>query len=194
MQWPHFRFDLIPKGIAIQLEQMRAMKDHPKTDPQHPHISCLLLQSSYSGLQDLLQPSSAAEKKKHKLRRLVQSPNSFFMDVRCPGCYQMWVAIHSTTLRHTRYSRVWFDCPIVCIAYLCPLFSKIHSPRLRMLLIPPHTTVCILFPAQHNRVQPRPDHRHLPGVQLPSVPADWRKGPVDRWLLFPAENQLNGYR
>jgi len=27
----------------------------------------------------------------HKLKRLVQSPNSFFMDVKCPGCYQMYV-------------------------------------------------------------------------------------------------------
>ena len=29
---------------------------------------------------DLLHPSPANEKKKHKLKRLVQSPNSFFMD------------------------------------------------------------------------------------------------------------------
>lgn len=34
---------------------------------------------------DLLNPSVEAEKKKHKLKRLVQSPNSYFMDVKCPG-------------------------------------------------------------------------------------------------------------
>jgi len=27
------------------------------------------------------------EKQQHKLKRLVQSPNSFFMDVKCHGCY-----------------------------------------------------------------------------------------------------------
>jgi len=38
---------------------------------------------------DLLHPSPANEKKKHKLKRLVQSPNSFFMDVKCPGCFNI---------------------------------------------------------------------------------------------------------
>jgi len=36
---------------------------------------------------DLLNPSAEHEKKQHKLKRLVQSPNSFFMDVKCPGCF-----------------------------------------------------------------------------------------------------------
>lgn len=31
---------------------------------------------------DLLNPSAELEKKKHKLKRLVQSPNSYFMDVK----------------------------------------------------------------------------------------------------------------
>ncbi|KAI8913077.1 ribosomal protein S27-domain-containing protein [Powellomyces hirtus] len=35
---------------------------------------------------DLLNPSPASEARKHKLKRLVQSPNSYFMDVKCPGC------------------------------------------------------------------------------------------------------------
>merc|ERR1719320_1662206 len=26
---------------------------------------------------------------KHKLKRLVQHPNSYFMDVKCPGCYRI---------------------------------------------------------------------------------------------------------
>ncbi|CAG8766622.1 20036_t:CDS:2, partial [Racocetra fulgida] len=33
---------------------------------------------------DLLNPSPEQEKRKHKLKRLVQSPNSYFMDVKCP--------------------------------------------------------------------------------------------------------------
>jgi len=36
---------------------------------------------------DLLNPSAAAEARRHKLKRLVQSPNSYFMDVKCPGCF-----------------------------------------------------------------------------------------------------------
>jgi hypothetical protein len=35
--------------------------------------------------KDLLHPSAAEEKRKHKLKRLVQHPNSYFMDVKCPG-------------------------------------------------------------------------------------------------------------
>jgi hypothetical protein len=34
---------------------------------------------------DLLNPSAASEARRHKLKRLVQSPNSYFMDVKCPG-------------------------------------------------------------------------------------------------------------
>ncbi|KAM9585973.1 ribosomal protein eS27-like isoform 1-T1 [Trichechus inunguis] len=39
--------------------------------------------------RDLLHPSLEDEKKKHKKKRLVQSPNSYFMDVKCPGCYKI---------------------------------------------------------------------------------------------------------
>ncbi|TPX60982.1 hypothetical protein CcCBS67573_g08960 [Chytriomyces confervae] len=38
---------------------------------------------------DLLNPLESSEKRSHKLKRLVQSPNSFFMDVKCPGCFQI---------------------------------------------------------------------------------------------------------
>nr|GME06439.1 40S ribosomal protein S27-2 [Ipomoea batatas] len=37
---------------------------------------------------DLLNPSAELEKKKQKLKRLVQSPNSFSMDVKCQGCFK----------------------------------------------------------------------------------------------------------
>jgi small subunit ribosomal protein S27e len=39
--------------------------------------------------RDLLHPSAAHEAGLNKLKRLVQSPNSFFMDVKCPGCFNM---------------------------------------------------------------------------------------------------------
>merc|ERR1711976_783798 len=38
---------------------------------------------------DLLHPSLACEKAKHKKKRLVQAPNSFFMDVKCPNCLKI---------------------------------------------------------------------------------------------------------
>ncbi|XP_033074255.1 40S ribosomal protein S27-like [Trachypithecus francoisi] len=38
--------------------------------------------------KDLLHPSPE-EKRKHKKKRLVQSSNSYFMDVKCPGCYKI---------------------------------------------------------------------------------------------------------
>ncbi|CDW98668.1 hypothetical protein [Sporisorium scitamineum] len=36
---------------------------------------------------DLLNPSAEQQARSHKLKRLVQNPNSFFMDVKCPGCF-----------------------------------------------------------------------------------------------------------
>ncbi|CAJ0931979.1 unnamed protein product [Ranitomeya imitator] len=39
--------------------------------------------------KDLLHPSSDEERTRHKKKRLVQSPNSYFMDVKCPGCYKI---------------------------------------------------------------------------------------------------------
>ncbi|KAI7966482.1 hypothetical protein MJO29_002230 [Puccinia striiformis f. sp. tritici] len=38
---------------------------------------------------DLLNPSAEQERRKHKLKRLVQAPNSYFMDVKCPGCFNI---------------------------------------------------------------------------------------------------------
>ncbi|KAM6994676.1 small ribosomal subunit protein eS27-like [Tautogolabrus adspersus] len=39
--------------------------------------------------KDLLHPSIEEEKRTHKKKRLVQCPNSYFMDVKCPGCYKI---------------------------------------------------------------------------------------------------------
>uniref|UniRef100_A0A8C3WH60 40S ribosomal protein S27-like n=1 Tax=Catagonus wagneri TaxID=51154 RepID=A0A8C3WH60_9CETA len=38
--------------------------------------------------EDLLLPSPE-EKRKHKKKCLVQRPSSYFMDVKCPGCYKI---------------------------------------------------------------------------------------------------------
>ncbi|KAI3924177.1 hypothetical protein MKX01_029712 [Papaver californicum] len=39
------------------------------------------------------------EKRRHKLKRLVESPNSFFMDVKCQGCSNITTVFsHSQTV------------------------------------------------------------------------------------------------
>lgn len=45
----------------------------------------LFICSSFQLAKDLLHPSPEEEKRRHKKKRLVQSPNSYFMDVKCPG-------------------------------------------------------------------------------------------------------------
>lgn len=42
---------------------------------------CLFLQLA----KDLMHPSFAEERRQHKKKRLVQNPNSYFMDVKCMG-------------------------------------------------------------------------------------------------------------
>lgn len=36
---------------------------------------------------DLLNPNYEDEKNTHKMKRLVQAPDSYFMDVKCSGCF-----------------------------------------------------------------------------------------------------------
>ena len=48
---------------------------------------------------DLLHPPKDVEQSKHKLKRLVQSPNSYFMDVKCQGCFNITTVFsHSQTV------------------------------------------------------------------------------------------------
>uniref|UniRef100_A0AC34RKR6 Small subunit ribosomal protein 27 n=1 Tax=Panagrolaimus sp. JU765 TaxID=591449 RepID=A0AC34RKR6_9BILA len=48
---------------------------------------------------DLLHPDPAKERQKHKMKRLVAHPNSYFMDVKCPGCYKITTVFsHATTV------------------------------------------------------------------------------------------------
>ncbi|XP_032955037.1 40S ribosomal protein S27-like [Rhinolophus ferrumequinum] len=39
--------------------------------------------------KDLLHPSPEEEKRKHKKKHLMHSPNSYFMVMKCPGCYKV---------------------------------------------------------------------------------------------------------
>merc|ERR1711988_982334 len=48
---------------------------------------------------DILHPPAELERSKHKLKRLVQTPNSFFMDVKCQGCFNITTVFsHSQTV------------------------------------------------------------------------------------------------
>jgi small subunit ribosomal protein S27e len=52
---------------------------------------------------DLRYPKVKSERQKHKLTRLVQGPNAFFMDVKCPSCaHAALVYSHSTTAVNCR--------------------------------------------------------------------------------------------
>ena len=46
--------------------------------------------------------------RKHKLKRLVQHPNSYFMDVKCPGCYRI-----TTVFSHAQTVVVCAGCSTV---------------------------------------------------------------------------------
>ncbi|KAM2888186.1 hypothetical protein FF1_011950 [Malus domestica] len=57
---------------------------------------------------DLLHPPAELEKRKHKLKRLVQTPNSFFMDVKCQGCFSI-----TTVFSHSQTVVVCGNCQTV---------------------------------------------------------------------------------
>ncbi|XP_015688974.2 40S ribosomal protein S27 [Oryza brachyantha] len=60
-----------------------------------PELAKMVLQNDI----DLLNPPAELEKLKHKKKRLVQSPNSFFMDVKCQGCFNITTVFsHSQTV------------------------------------------------------------------------------------------------
>ncbi|XP_009857963.2 zinc finger protein isoform X1 [Ciona intestinalis] len=73
-------------------------KLHPGTDAtnvfggkslSNPFPNCRLNTAAMPLAIDILHPSPEEEKRRHKKKRLVQSPNSYFMDVKCPGCYKI---------------------------------------------------------------------------------------------------------
>ncbi len=58
---------------------------------------------------DLLHPDMREEATKHKLKRLVQAPNSCFLDIKCPGCDKIFTVFsHAQTV-------------IKCHEYLLPV-------------------------------------------------------------------------
>merc|ERR1712209_100415 len=57
---------------------------------------------------DFKMPLAKEEQRKHKLKRLVQHPNSYFMDVKCPGCYRI-----TTVFSHAQTVVVCSGCSTV---------------------------------------------------------------------------------
>ena len=76
---PPFFFRLVPPSVVTEPHA-----NAPVSAPISTPVS-----APAQLAKDLLNPSEASERRKHKLKRLVQSPNSFFMDVKCPGCFQI---------------------------------------------------------------------------------------------------------
>ena len=56
------------------------------------HLAGVGVRSEMPLAKDLLNPNLEEEKQRHKMKRLVQSPNSFFMDIKCPGCNKITTA------------------------------------------------------------------------------------------------------
>merc|ERR1711976_139744 len=80
---------------------------------QETRVACLinLISRKYIKMplaRDLLHPSPLEEKRKCKLKRLVQHPNSFFMDVKCPGCFKI-----STVFSHAQTVVACVGCATV---------------------------------------------------------------------------------
>lgn len=71
------------------------MGPRPAALPALPPVPCMADAPAARRVQvlacdiDLLNPPAELEKRKHKLKRLVASPNSYFMDVKCQGCFTM---------------------------------------------------------------------------------------------------------
>jgi len=57
---------------------------------------------------DLLNPPPQETSRTHKLKRLIPAPNSFFMDVKCPGCLQI-----TTVFSHAQTAVMCASCGIM---------------------------------------------------------------------------------
>ncbi|XP_013966871.2 small ribosomal subunit protein eS27-like [Canis lupus baileyi] len=58
--------------------------------------------------KDLLRLPLEEEKRKHKKKHLVQSPNSYFINVKCPGCYKI-----TTVFSHAQIVVLCVSCSTI---------------------------------------------------------------------------------
>lgn len=69
---------------------------------------CGLSTSTKTLTVDLLHPSNDFTSKQHKLKRLVQSPNSYFMDVKCPGMFALDSIMYLDPIAHVPLVSLFF--------------------------------------------------------------------------------------
>ncbi|KAH9626153.1 hypothetical protein KSS87_006831 [Heliosperma pusillum] len=101
MQYPSDSYG----SLYIYIFEMSGDQDwHLSTRPPKFALVYKVLQNDI----DLLNPPADLEKRKHKLKRLVQSPNSFFMDVKCQGCFNI-----TTVFSHSQTVVVCGNCQTV---------------------------------------------------------------------------------
>ena len=93
-------FSLVPfKRIALVdiRPTHQFANDTAKPLPCHAHLPDTMLHIIYplslTNIQalavDLLNRPAEVQARTHKLKKVVPEPNSFFMDVKCPGCFQI---------------------------------------------------------------------------------------------------------
>ncbi|KAJ8334991.1 hypothetical protein SKAU_G00406300 [Synaphobranchus kaupii] len=80
------RFPLLNCETYLRIQEVMKRKD--PLNKNIPTVDGYVL-ANMPLAKDLLHPSPEEEKRRHKKKRLVQSPNSYFMDVKCPGCYKI---------------------------------------------------------------------------------------------------------
>ena len=137
-------------------------------------------------VKDLLHPSSTDEKRKHKLKRLVQAPNSFFMDVKCPGCFTITcVFSHAQVCAHPSIPR---PHPRPCRFAVAPSSPPPPPPVRPAPASDPAsaepcalTALCLAFLT---------DRRALRELLYDAVPTDGRQGTTYRGLQLPQEDRV----
>ncbi|KIX04953.1 40S ribosomal protein S27 [Rhinocladiella mackenziei CBS 650.93] len=82
--------------VAAFIKQKMASQDE-KNEPEERVLAV-----------DLLNPTPQAEARKHKLKTLVPAPRSFFMDVKCPGCFTI-----TTVFSHAQTVVICAGCSTV---------------------------------------------------------------------------------
>merc|ERR1712141_565314 len=89
--------------------QIKNIKLHIVTDIKQAKLRQVTKVDSEMPLfKDLAHPSIEEEKRLHKFSRLVPSPNSYFMDVKCPGCYKI-----TTVFSHAQTVVLCVSCSTV---------------------------------------------------------------------------------
>lgn len=111
----------------------------------------------------MLHPSPEEEKRRHKKKRLVQSPNSYFMDVKCPGMFFfLQLALGDMGLRRVHSSTLKGRCQCYS-CFFCPFFRLLQN---------------------HNSVQPCSDSCALCWLFNGPVSAHWRQSTSHRGSVF----------